>query len=1091
MLGAWSGSQIMFYQSPPEIVVRIRYQKTRTGPMTPILHISLLGPFQVVLGEDVTSQFKTSKAKALLAYLACTKQTHSRHALAGLLWSEDSDTRAKNSLRVAISHLNKLLPGYLETNRLTVALSTEAELWLDVDEFACQIETLTHPHPDLEALQRALTLYRGDFLEDVAVEDSPAFLEWVTSVREQWHQHVRAVLQRVAHELSERRTYAAAIPVLQRLTELDLQNEDAHRRLMIAYGRTGQNDAALAQYEVCRQQLQAWLSVQPTPETTALYERIQEAQAHARREAPPPAGVSSASNAESPFVGRTHVLDQLVRLLQTPHVRLITITGLGGIGKTRLASAAVERLRTESVLFFLNGIVFVPLAEVESAEMLPLALAEALDLSLLSAAPAKAQLLEYLTNKEVLLVLDTFEHLLDGLPLLQEILSTGAHVKLLVTSREPLQLDSEWRIALEGLTQPDLDAAHDAESLAQFEAVEFFTGMAQAVQPAFQIDASRVDVLVRLCQLTAGNPLALQLTALWLRTMPLESIVARLEQNLDLLETEQPDWPLRQRSMRAILQSTHALLTPEEQRLFNKMAVFRGGFTETAVQEVAGANPYLLSALLDMGLLHMQHDPASTSSNGSDSSTDARVRYVLHELTRQYAAELLPPEQAAPLRARHSTFYADLLHSQRDAIDDRRNQQASREIGRELANIRAAWQWLVDAVAMPEYQRFALSTLERMIPTLAAFYSLRSLMQPGIELFEAAAARLAATIDALPPHAEQESPDLWRQMQTVWAQMQVRTAWFHLDTSGYDTVIQLAEPILARLRALALSDEIALLLTIVGRARVRRGQIAVARPQLQEAIDLYRQSGNVTGAAYALRSLGIAYDATGAYECAHQVYQESLAAYEALGYTPGIAQIYSNMGTTYGRAGDYQNALAYYHRALRIAEGADVRSLTMVNTSNIGSVHRMLNNTDIAATYVQRSLGMARELGNRRWVAANLQILADAYLRMDQRDRAARTAQEGIDTAHAIDSVPDLLGCAAVLAQTWARAGRLAETLRILYFVEQHPSTMARDRAYIDELFHELRAELPQTILDEALAWAESHAVDELVAWLGTVRVGT
>jgi predicted ATPase len=1037
--------------------------------MSGMLRLSFLGPFQAILDGEPLTDFKTSKARALLAYLAVTQKTHSRHALAGLLWSDDSEGKAKNSLRVALANLTRLLPDHLEATRLTVGLRPDSASWLDVDLFRKKTQSLSSAQPDAVVLREAVELYRGDFLADLALNGADGFQDWLESERAQLRQRALTAFELVANDLIADQVYSDALPILQRLLEMDPGNEEGHRALMATHGRLGEYDAAIAQYEKCQQQLEQLLGVKPMPETTALFERIRDARA----------GLVHAAPGDSErFVGRTVELAQLDNLLRTRECRLITILGLGGVGKTRLAVAAARQISAQSTLLFLNGVLFVPLVGVESADVLPTVLAEALHITLAGGGSVRNQLLDYLRNKELLIVLDNFEHLVDGVDLIRDMLASCPDVKILVTSREPLYLESEWRLDLEGLPHPIADAPLQMDQVARYEAVQFLRETARNMVPDFELSANNVNAVIRLCELTAGSPLALRLAALWLKLLPLEQIVREIERSLDLLATEAPEWPQRQRSMRAIFNYTYGLLSPPEQTLFRTLSVFRGGFSEDAAQQVVGASPFLLAALLDRGLLHLR-------------MTVDGARYEMHELMRQFAVEQLSAaEEAERARRTHSAFYADLVQAQHESIQNRHYKSAVRIISSELDNIRAAWQWPLAAIADRREIPFALDALGQFVPTLAAYFSFRALWQSGTELLQAAATQLDEFLAWLDDAALADAREIAQSARFVMAQLRVRLAWFQVDLSDFAAVDRLATLALPVLREAEQAAETALLLAIWGRANLRRGIMNEAIEQLQESIDLFQQTGDKHGEAYALRSLAMVYSAEGDYSEARRVNRAALAAYEAIGYAPGVAQVLSNTGSTYGRDGDQKRALEYYQQALAVAETEEARQLIMMNTGNIGASQGRLGNHQMSLSYIQRSLRMAREIGNQRWVAANLQSLAEVHLTLHNLDDADRAATEGIALASGIDSRPDLLGCTSMLAHVWARRGRIGEALRILLFVEQHPATMARDKRFNEPLLNELRAELPPEIVDEAAQWANGQSLDELLAWIQRVQAG-
>src|SRR5262245_19117572 len=419
------------------------------------LSLSLLGAVQVSLDRAAVTTFDSDKVRALLIYLAVeAQQPHRRETLVGLLWPESAEGAARRSLNQALYNLRQSIgdqtatPPYFHIRRDALQFNTAGDHALDVAIFTTLLDTCdAHQHQRIETclacaqrLQQAVALYRGSFLEQFFVADSAAFEEWTLVKREALHRRALQALAQLAAHYEARGEYEAARRYAARQIELDPWREEAHRQLMRVLALNGERSAALAQYEICCRALADELGVEPSEETLALYQQIQRGEIKPERAAVAAKRLTNLPTSLTPFIGRARELAQLAHLLADPTARLITVVGPGGIGKTRLALQAASDHRD----MFTHGVVFVPLASVASAELMVPAIADALAFTFYESSEPKAQLLNYLCDKQLLLVLDNVEHLLDGVTLLTEILHCAPDVKLLVTSREQLNVHEEW-----------------------------------------------------------------------------------------------------------------------------------------------------------------------------------------------------------------------------------------------------------------------------------------------------------------------------------------------------------------------------------------------------------------------------------------------------------------------------------------------------------------------------------------------------------------------------------------------------------------------------------------------------------------------
>jgi predicted ATPase/DNA-binding CsgD family transcriptional regulator len=422
----------------------------------------------------------------------------------------------------------------------------------------------------------------------------------------------------------------------------------------------------------------------------------------------------------TPFIGRSSEIDEIGALLDDPVCRLLTLTGPGGIGKTRLAMEIAARTSAS----FSEGVFFVPLAPLTRPEDILTAIAETMPFCFEqdNREPAD-QFFDYLSEKgakRLLLVLDNFEHLLDGAGIVSDILDATSRLKILVTSREVLNLQEEWVRQLTGMGYPD---AAEVAGLESYGAVQLFLERARRIRGDFDLSEDLPSV-VEICQLVEGLPLAIELAAGWLKTLPSAEIAREIRQNRDILSTRSRNLPERHRSMRSVFNHSWRLLLEEEREVFQKLSIFRGGFTREAAEVVAGASLHTLAALLDKSLVRL---------NGIG-------RYDVHELLRQYGAEQMDVAgETEKVEQAYIGYYLGMLRQLEPDIKAHRQIQALDTIQAEFENIRNAWQLAIS--------RKHLSSLDQAVESLHFFADMRGRYHNVVMLLRAATNSFPANPD--------------------------------------------------------------------------------------------------------------------------------------------------------------------------------------------------------------------------------------------------------------------------------------------------------------------------------------------------------
>ncbi len=617
----------------------------------------------------------------------------------------------------------------------------------------------------------------------------------------------------------------------------------------------------------------------------------------------------------TPFIGRESELEELARLLVAPDVRLVTILAPGGMGKTRLALEAGE----QQLDHFPNGVYFIPLQALnEVAQIIP-AVAQGVGFQFTEdTRPPRQQLLDYLGGKHMLLILDNWEHLLDGAPLISELLQAAPGLKVLATSREKLRLSGETVYHLPGMQFPTWETPEDALG---YDAVKLLIQAAQWVRPDFAVTKANLDIVARVCRLTEGMPLGILLATGWLDVLSLERIAEEIQKNVDFLETEIRDVPERQRSIRAIFESAWERLTPDDQQAFMKLTVFRGGCTPEAAEALTGAKPRTLQTLVNKALVLRTKEG----------------RYDIHFLLRQYGYARL--EASGTLRdvlRQHGAYFADFLCQREDDLKGRRQLEAIEEIEAEFDNLRQVWHYAVHHQDMGLIEQIAWSVM-----TYVTFRSRQFEFIPffgeAVQVLEAKYGEQASygrllsyyarMLTNFGRHAEAE-PAMRKALAIAQAQNDqagiayssrelVRTIF---DLGKREEAEQLIEISIRIHEAMQDDFERAEDLFVKGYVRAVARKSEEALTLARQALEIQQRLGNAIGTASALNNIAAELGNTGHFEEGEALSREAFALRKKLRQPVGIANSLCEMAYWELIKGEVEAAETYAQQALEMAE---------------------------------------------------------------------------------------------------------------------------------------------------------------------------
>lgn len=1027
--------------------------------------IELFGGLSATRDRQTITRFRTQRTGMLLAYLAChLHRTHAREALIEFLWPDGNPDAGRTSLRTALASLRRQLepPGTLHGGIL-IADRTHARLnpcgvQTDVAAFQAAVEAAARsatPEEQAQTLNPAISLYRGEFL--------PGFYDdWVLAERERLAELFQSALEQLILCKEAAGEWGQAVDLALRAIQADPLREEAHRTVMRLYAVMGQPRAALRHLEETKRLWQEQLGQDLSAATIAFARSMQAGAAdipkinkqgyrgrHSSTLAvapapslPAPFPISHLPLAFTRFFGRQPEIARVKALLGVRGTRLVTLTGIGGGGKTRLALEAATRMQDT----FGESIYFAPLADRAQASQLADAVLEALPLERSGSLTPREQATQALLDQgPVLLILDNFEHLIEeGVPWLRDLLVCVPALICLVTSRRPLGIAGEQEIPIDPLPIP---AEPDTpERLGECVGAALFVDRAQAVKPDFQITARNSAAIGALCRRLEGIPLAIELVAARAKTQTPARMLAHLEHRLDYLTSRRRDADPRHHSLRTALEWSHDLLPISLAHLYARLSVFRGGWTAEAVEAVCGTPAReLMAQLRECSLVVRQN-------------CGGEERFRMLEVVREHAAEKLDSKEQTALEEHHAAYFVGLAETAEPGLLGPEQARWLKRLEAEHDNMRA----VLDGHGAREVEAGL-----RLAGAAWRFWYVRGYGTEGRE-------RLAAALAGAPERTKERAKALNGAGALAWKQCD------HADART------LFEECLDIGRQLGLRDGVASALANLANISGTQGDHDRARLLLEESLALKRESGNKSGVAGALNNLGIVATAQSDYAAAQTLLNECLLLRRELGDEGGVANALNNLGSVVCYQGDYDQARVLLEESLRLQRRLGNKGGMANAITNLGDVAREQGRHEEARALFEEGLTVQQELGDKVSAAYPLYGLGLLSMRQGDVGAARRHFQDCLRLRWEAEDKSGVAACLERLAGVWHAEGRPENACRLLGAAEAlredtripvPPCDRAEHRACAAAVHAALGTKTFRSLWEEGCKLGAEHAV--------------
>ncbi len=955
----------------------------------------------------------------LLVYLALEGPQERRH-LAELFWPNSA--YALRNLRTSLTRLRAAGGGIIESDGLRVW----TEVACDARELLTTLET--------SALESGIEAYGGRFLDGYPPRELGTELEeWVYQTREFLAGRVREGLLSHAETSASQGNYPQALEHAERAHLLPgaLPLESDHlERLHALYVAGGSYRAE----EVRKEALEAGLSLMVSPAEARNHLRsLHQQEERSNLRSLPSRGTS--------FVGRELELSEVTELLVHPECRLLSLVGVGGVGKTRLAlEVAQEQLNVGG---FVDGVVFVPLEALTAAASTPAVVADALGLSLSGQEDTRSVVLRFLTERQLLLVLDNFEQLLEGTPFIRELLDRCPRLTLLITSRERLNLEHEWVSTIKGMTFPKESTA--LEPAGYFDAVQLFVRRARRAQPGFALTSETLPAIARICRAVDGMPLALELAASWLRALGAGDIAGELETGMDLLEGLTRDVPERHRGVRVVFDHSWALLGQREQEVLRRLSVFRGGFRREAASVVAGATLPLLARLVDKSLLSM-------SPEG---------RYDRHPLLSYYTSEKLAehPEEQGEIEEKHGRYFLRIVRDLEAALWTLERKEALRVFLEELANIRAAWAWATSNLRVEE--------IERTTPAMFDFFEFR--LTEGLEYFGTTFEFFGSIAERL----DESDPSHVGALGTALIHQVLNPFPLH-SGSHYLRMRSVAKRGIELLQSLGEPRGLARGFVTLAESFLTADETDQAKEYALQALAVARKHGSASDIARALSLLSGVHSGTLAQYW--RFLEEALVELRALNHLPGVAQFLMKSGFTLESEQRFEEAKARYWEAYRLADELGHFQLATHSLGSLSDASLRLGEFDQAATHAREGYRQAEETGLGLLMTWTLGRLGRATMAQGDFQRAREQLLRSIKMAWSLEEPGRSWGTASLVffAELLVAEGSPGDAVALLAQCEGHWGPK-------DEILAELEGSMAPEEFAAAVERGQGRTLDEFV----------